>query len=175
MSIIEYDRLASIVDMSRAEAISRGRAPSPLSTPDLFDDLSFLLARANALSLAAGNAALSQHGLRVRSYSVLALAAGPRQPTQRELAELLRLDPSQVVALVDDLQNRGLVTRQSDPSDRRANVVVATEDGKVACEVASIAAAAAQDEQLLNVLSPSERAQLAELLRRIAFPEDRHV
>lgn len=158
--------------MSRTDAIAGDRAPSPPTTPDLFDDLSFLLARANALSLAAGNAALGHHGLRVRSYSVLALAAGPRQPTQRELAELLRLDPSQVVALVDDLQSRGLVTRQPDPSDRRANVVVATDDGRVACEAASIAAAAAQDEQLLNVLSPSERAQLAELLRRIAFPEE---
>ena len=73
------------------------------------DDLSFLLARANALSLAAGNAALAQHGLRARSYSVLALAAGDARPSQRELAELLRLDPSQVVALVDDLQRRGLV------------------------------------------------------------------
>ncbi|MDQ2698388.1 MAG: MarR family transcriptional regulator, partial [Actinomycetota bacterium] len=49
--------------------MAQRRGASPLN-----DDVSFLLARANALSLAAGNAALAVYGLRVRSYSVLALA-----------------------------------------------------------------------------------------------------
>lgn len=137
--------------------------------PELADDLSFLLARANALSLAAGNAALSAHGLRVRSYSVLALAAGSARTSQRELAELLRLDPSQVVALVDELQARGLIRREPDPADRRANVVVATDDGRAVLAVA--AASARSAEVALHVgLSAAERAQLTELLRRIAFP-----
>src|SRR5688572_23016252 len=85
-------------------------------------DLVFLLARANALTLAAANAALAEHGLKARSYSVLALAADGARPTQRELAEFLRLDPSQVVALVDGLEKRQLVERRTDPADRRANV-----------------------------------------------------
>ena len=42
-------------------------------------DLSFLLARSNALSLAAGNEALRPFGLRVRSYPVLALACDEMQ------------------------------------------------------------------------------------------------
>jgi len=162
---------ATIVYMSRVGTVAGGHKADPQAAPDLFDDFSFLLARANALSLAAGNAALSLHGLRVRSYSVLALAAGSRQPTQRELAELLRLDPSQVVALVDDLQKRGLVTRKPNPSDRRVNVVVATDDGRAAYGAASRSVAAAQDAQLLDTFSGSERTQLAELLRRLAFPE----
>ena len=96
--------------MATAAASNASAAvPDPRLQSRPADDLSFLLARANALSLAAGNAALAQHGLRVRSYSVLALAAGDARPSQRELAEFLRLDPSQVVALVDDLQARGLV------------------------------------------------------------------
>jgi len=138
-------------------------------TPDLFDDLSFLLARSNALSLAAGNAALGAYGLRVRSYSVLALAAGARRPSQRELAEFLRLDPSQVVALVDDLQSRDLVIRQPDPSDRRANVVIATDAGVMLYSQATVAVNAAQGEAF-GSLSAGERRQLATLLRRIAIP-----
>lgn len=150
-----------------------GRDADSLAVPpahdELLDDMSFLLARANALSLSAGNAALSAHGLRVRSYSVLALAAGTARPSQRELAELLRLDPSQVVALVDDLQSRGLVVREPDPSDRRANVVVATEQGRALRDRASASARAAERE-LHDDLSAAERRVLADLLRRLAFP-----
>jgi DNA-binding MarR family transcriptional regulator len=136
----------------------------------LADDVSFLLARANALSLAAGNAALAAVGLKVRSYSVLALACDTAAgPSQRELAEFLRLDPSQVVALVDDLQRRGLIERRPDPADRRANVVVATADG-FALHARALAAAEAAERDLHGDLSAAERVQLADLLRRIAFP-----
>ncbi|MFT4305520.1 MAG: MarR family transcriptional regulator, partial [Microbacterium sp.] len=107
-------------------------------------DLSFLLARANAVSVATGNAALSVHGLRVRSYSVLALAADGARPTQRELADFLRLDPSQVVSLVDELQDRGLVARETDPADRRAKVVVITASGRALFDRARADAAAAE-------------------------------
>lgn len=153
--------------------------PSPTSAPPpraenlrdsgLTEDLSFLLARANALSLAAGNAALAEHGLRVRSYSVLALATDDTRPSQRDLAAFLRLDPSQVVAIVDDLQNRGLIRREADPADRRTNVVVATPEGRELL-------AAAQDDvrraerELHEDLTAPQRETLTELLKLIAFP-----
>ncbi|MCR2762908.1 MarR family transcriptional regulator [Microbacterium sp. zg.B48] len=145
---------------------------SPSTASELVDDVSFLLARANALSLAAGNAALSRHGLRVRSYSVLALAASSARPSQRELAELLRLDPSQVVALVDELQTRGLVVREPDPTDRRANVVVATDRGR-ALHAEAEASARGAEQQLHDDLSAAERRLLTDLLRRLAFPARR--
>jgi len=155
--------------MSSADT-REGEIAAPLATAsELFDDVSFLLARANALSLAAGNAALAAHGLRVRSYSVLALVASATRPSQREIAEYLRLDPSQVVALVDELQKRGLVVREPDPSDRRANVVVATPQGKALHEKASASARAAE-QNLHDDLTAEDRGQLTELLRRLAFP-----
>lgn len=141
-----------------------------LADSALADDVSFLLARANVLSLAAGNAALSEHGLRARSYSVLALAASDERPSQRELAEFLRLDPSQVVALVDDLQERGFVQRHPDPTDRRANVVVATSAGLALLARATRSARAAE-RTAHAALDVRERQVLTELLRKIAFPE----
>lgn len=150
--------------MSNSEATASG------GRTRLAEDVSFLLARANALSLAAGNAALTRLGLKVRSYSVLALAADTANgPSQRELAEFLRLDPSQVVALVDDLQRRGLVERRPDPADRRANVVVATPEG-LALAARARSAAQTAERELHGDLDAHERAQLASLLRRIAFP-----
>ncbi len=146
-------------------------APPGLRASALADDVSFLLARANAIALAAGNAALAAHGLKARSYSVLVLASGDARPSQRDLAEFLRLDPSQVVSLVDELQSRHLVERQPDPSDRRANVVVATDAGRELVAAAREAARLAE-ERVHAELSADEREVLTDLLRRLAFPED---
>jgi DNA-binding MarR family transcriptional regulator len=150
-----------------ADAIASNPA---LRASALSEDLSFLLARSNAISLAAGNAALAEHGLRARSYSVLLLTTDDARPSQRELAEFLRLDPSQVVSLVDDLQSRGLVVRRPDPADRRANVVVATEAGRQLAAAAGESARRAE-EQVHRQLSHEERLTLTALLRVLAFPE----
>lgn len=152
---------------SSADAVA---ATGDLRSSALNDDLSFLLARANAIALAAGNAALAEHGLKARSYSVLVLAAGDARPSQRELAEFLRLDPSQVVSLVDELQSRGLVERRPDPADRRANVVVATEDGRAVAAAARDTARAAE-ERVHAHLTAADRETLGALLRALAFPE----
>src|SRR5687768_15759837 len=160
--------VATIVGMSTG-----GKTPPAavdrLRNSALAEDLAFLLARASAIALAAANSALAQHGLKARSYSILALAADGALPTQRELADFLRLDPSQVVALVDELERRNLVKRQPDPSDRRANVVVATSEGKVLFERAQKSARTAEA-ALKDAVAPDQHEELAELMQRLAFP-----
>ncbi|WP_062303755.1 MarR family winged helix-turn-helix transcriptional regulator [Demequina subtropica] len=138
-------------------------------SPALDADTSFLLARASALAATAGNRALSGLGLKVRSYSVLALAAEVG-PSQRDLAERLRLDPSQVVALVDGLEERGLVERRLDPSDRRARIVVATPEGLALFARAREAIAGAQRETHAP-LTEEEQVALGDLLRRLAYAD----
>jgi len=141
-----------------------------LRTSVLARDLNFLLARANALALAAANTALAEHGLKPRSYSVLALAADDVLPTQRELADFLRLDPSQIVAIVDELEQRGLVERRPDPTDRRANVVIATEAGRALFARAQ-KSTRAMERALKAAVSSEDRERLGELLRQLAFRE----
>lgn len=135
----------------------------------LVSDTAFLLARANANSLTAAHAALEPYGLRVRSYSVLSLAVTEARLSQRDIAEFLRLDPSQVVALLDDLQQRALVNRVPDPKDRRTKVVVATAEGRKVFVGAEEAVRAAEC-QTLSPLTSGERQLLRELLHRLAFP-----
>jgi len=54
----------------------------------------------------------------------------PDQPLpMRALAGKLCCDPSNVTGIVDRLEERGLVQRQSSPADRRMRVLVVTEDG----------------------------------------------
>ncbi|WZH38784.1 MAG: MarR family transcriptional regulator [Microbacterium enclense] len=142
---------------------------SRLEHAPLADDLGFLLARASAVSQVAGNEALAEHDLKVRSYSVLALAVTGGRPSQRELAAFLRLDPSQVVALIDDLERRGLVTREPDPRDRRANVVAATLEGRKLYRRA-LADVEAGERRAHVGLSAADRLELTRLLRTVAFP-----
>ncbi|WP_062466642.1 MarR family winged helix-turn-helix transcriptional regulator [Demequina maris] len=138
-------------------------------SPTLDADASFLLARASARASAVGNRAVADLGLKVRTYSVLALAVEV-EPSQRELAERLRLDPSQIVALVDELEARGLLERRQDPSDRRARIVAATPAGAALFERAR---ARIEDAQR-DLWAPYEAAEveaLRALLRSIAYSD----
>jgi DNA-binding MarR family transcriptional regulator len=133
----------------------------------LADDLGFLLSRASGQVARATNAALAEYGLRIRQYSVLALACETAEGlSQRELATVLGLDPSQVVLLVDELTIAGLVERQAPEADRRTRIVVATEEGRRLREIAGKAADAAV-EVPLGLLGDAERDRLRDMLTRI--------
>lgn len=134
----------------------------------LSDDIGFLLSRVSALVIRATNAALADEGLRVRQYSVLTLACDTAGGlSQRGLAAVLGLDPSQVVALVDELVEAGLVERRPDPSDRRTRLVVATPAGRRKRKNAAVRAAAGVQDPL-GPLSAEEQAVLRALLARVA-------
>lgn len=139
-----------------------------LMATDLARDVEFLNARTRVIGTVITNRHLGDHGLRVRSYSVLSLACSGLRPTQRELAEFLRLDPSQIVSIVDDLESSGLVVRETDSTDRRSKVIVGTSHGARLHREASRAAARAEDEALAG-LTTDERDTLRELLHRAAF------
>jgi DNA-binding MarR family transcriptional regulator len=130
-------------------------------------EVAFLNARVAAVAASAANAALAPLGLKVRSYSVLSLAAESSAPSQRDLAETLLLDPSQVVALVDDLEQRGLVTRVAHQTDRRIKAIVASAKGRDVCAAAARATMIAENEAF-KMLDSDERLQLANLLRKVA-------
>ncbi|GGP10825.1 hypothetical protein GCM10012278_52020 [Nonomuraea glycinis] len=53
-------------------------------------------------------------------------------PSMRELAHDLRCDPSTVTFLADRLEQRGLVTRTVDPTNRRIKILALTDSGHLA-------------------------------------------
>jgi DNA-binding MarR family transcriptional regulator len=142
---------------------SIGQLPPRAQAPDV----GFLLARCSAAAIRVTNAALAQLGLRARHYALLQLAARTGGSSQRQLSLDLGLDPSAVVALVDDLERSDLVSRTPDPTDRRARLVVATENGlRVLDDAASVVAAALGT--ITAPLSGAEAEALRGLLQRIA-------
>ena len=130
-------------------------------------DPAFLLARANALSLARMHDAMNELGLKARSYSLLAIAASDIRPSQRELSEFLRLDPSQIVSLIDELEHRDLVRREPDPTDRRAKVVVATDAGRALAELAR-ETVVESDASWFSRIPEDEREHFFSFLRTLA-------
>jgi len=92
-------------------------------------------------------------------------AEGPT--TQHALGRLIMMDPSTMVATIDELETRGLVQRRPHPGDRRAHALHMTRKGRETLQRGRRLARGAQEE-LLAPLDGVERQQLHELLARIA-------
>jgi len=136
-----------------------------LAAAKIGNDVGLLLAKLHATGSVLNNRSLSDFGLRERSFSVLTLACSGLEPTQRELADFLSLDPSQVVSLVDDLEHRGLVERAQGKQDRRAKIIVSTAEGRRIHTKARAALEVCEQTQLA-ALSEEENAQLRALLKK---------
>ena len=108
-------------------------------------------------------------GLRKSHYAVLATLAEFGPAAQADICRRLGVDRSDMVAVLNDLERAGYVSRLLDPSDRRRNRVSLTPDGQSALGRCDRLVSQA-DAALLEPLSPAEREQLASLLERIAGP-----
>jgi len=95
-----------------------------------------------------------------------AVAASPGQ-SQQALARLLGTPPSRLVALVDTLEERGILQRRRNPDDRRLHALHLTDAGHLLLRGIG-QAARAHDDAMCATLDPAERAQLRALLTRIA-------
>ena len=110
--------------------------------------------------------ALAAMEMRTHEFSVLNYLneAGPL--SQQEVGEALRINPSNLVGLLDLLEADGLLVRARDPRDRRRHLVQLTAAGRHRLARAWRAAEAAE-EDLLSPLSAAERVQLRDALERL--------
>lgn len=113
----------------------------------------------------AADASTEEGGLRHRQVIALTLLSSRGAMSQQALGEVLGLDPSNVVGLLNDLEDRGLTSRRRDPSDRRRHIVELSRDGDTALAAAQARLAEVEDE-ILHALTPEERTALHELLVR---------
>ncbi len=87
--------------------------------------------------------------------------------SQQAIGDLIGLNPTQMVFLVDELEQRGLVERRRNPADRRSYALFLTEQGHEMLAAVQEAGLAHQD-SLGGTLTVEEREQLTALLRRLA-------
>ncbi|HVX43434.1 MAG TPA: MarR family transcriptional regulator [Mycobacteriales bacterium] len=110
-------------------------------------------------------AATAPHDLRPRHVHVLALAA-ENPLSQRELSQRSGYDRTTMVAVVDELEDRGLVTRNRGERDRRRFFVVPTEEGR-RTHAAMMQDVTASENALFGALSRADRGRLDDLLTRL--------
>ena len=127
----------------------------------------FLLAQVGAHAAAKFAERLGPLGLtpvHVGSLRIIAASAGS---SQQDVAERLGMFPSRLVALVDELEERGLVQRLENPQDRRIYILQLTAQGKQVLQ--SIGRVAREHQAaLLAALTADEQGVLASLLSRVA-------
>ena len=139
--------------------------PAPLP-PSMRDRVPFLLFRASQVSLSLANQMLAGIGLCARQAGILTMVTELQPMTQTALADALGIDRTTMVALLDDLEDKGYVTRQRHPRDRRAFLVHPTGPGRTA-KAAAVQILDEQQRRFLAPLTPAERGQLAALLTRL--------
>ena len=109
--------------------------------------------------------AMTPGGLRPRHLIALKLLSEQGPQGQQGLADALSLDPSNVVILLNELEERDLVVRKRDRTDRRRHIVELSPSGEEELAVAYTRLSLVEDE-LLAALTPAERTTLYDLLRR---------
>jgi DNA-binding MarR family transcriptional regulator len=114
---------------------------------------------------------LEEAGFEAHQYSVLAILDEGSSEAQATIADALALDPSRLVAVLDTLEDRGLVARQRDPHDRRRHVVSITAAGKR--QLSQLRAIVTQlEDDFFEPLNSTERARLHTQLAKLAAHHD---
>ncbi len=92
-------------------------------------DLGAMVLRLGHRLLAMEQPILARHGISMWAYIVLSSLRRSPVRTQAALAASIGADKTRMIPVLDDLQQRGLIEREPDPSDRRVRLLELTEDG----------------------------------------------
>jgi MarR family transcriptional regulator, lower aerobic nicotinate degradation pathway regulator len=127
----------------------------------------FLLKRLGMKAKEESTEAYAGAGVHPYHYAILATLSEAERETQGAIADALDYDRGQLVGLLDEMEELGLVERRRDPDDRRRQVVAMTPKGKKM--LAKMRALARKlDDAYLAPLDAAQREQLQELLLLLA-------
>jgi DNA-binding MarR family transcriptional regulator len=128
--------------------------------------LGFLLARHGQIMNGRLRQALGGCNLSPRHGAVLLRLAQTGSAGQQALIEELSIDPSTLVAILNDLESDGALERRRDPADRRRHIVEITDSGtRGVCAVEKAIAEVEAD--AFADLDEAETAQLRALLAKV--------
>lgn len=128
--------------------------------------LGYLLKHAMRRLATLSEEVLAPFGIDDRRLAVLLLIRSNEPMSQQQAAERLEIDRTTMVAVLDDLDAKHLVTRVPHPEDRRRNVVELTASGRVTLDRAVVAWDTAERIFLAN-LDAQSAEQFRALLRQI--------
>jgi DNA-binding MarR family transcriptional regulator len=139
--------------------------------PPLVARIAYLLGQIGRSQGARLTEHLAPLGLRPKHFALLNIVAAEEGSSQQKLGERLTLEPSGIVATIDELETQGLLERRRNPDDRRRYALYLTPAGHEKLAHARVAAAQ-RAAQLLQPLTTRELEVLDDMLTRIAAAED---
>ena len=140
-------------------------------TSDLDDLIGYNLKRAYVLVRTDFRDAIGKDGLSARVFSALSLAVKFPNITQSELARMMGIERSGLVAIVDELEERGYLLRAQVPGDRRVQALVPTDAGRRAY-AGAIEIVRDHEDRLFSDLTREDKATLLALLKKIRRGEN---
>ena len=143
------------------------KLPLPRYPEELISSNAFLLKRLGFFAKERGMAAYEDTGLNPYHHAILVVLDQGALETQGAIADRLGYDRGQLVGMLDELEEQGLVERRRDPDDRRRHIVQMTPAGRKALGKLRAIAALLEDE-LFAPLDESARDELHRLLLRLA-------
>jgi DNA-binding MarR family transcriptional regulator len=155
-------RAADVTDVSAHHAGARADLPQPPTAQSVgftMSSLGFAIAHRFTETLA-------PLGLEPKEFALMRAVSVAEGQTQQAIAAGLQIPASRMVALVDTLEERGIVERRHNPRDRRARELYLTSSGAELLGEA-FARASALEQEICAGMSAVERDQLLELLQRV--------
>jgi DNA-binding MarR family transcriptional regulator len=126
----------------------------------------YLLGKVGAVARQRWTATLSPTGVSRNQFLVLMALAETGPVCQQFLAALIGMDPRNIVPILDSLEARGLLRRETDPTDRRRRLIELTTAGRHI--VAELSALVEHTErELLAAVPPADRESLRGILRTV--------
>lgn len=110
---------------------------------------------------------LAAHDVSMWGYAVLTALREEPVRTQAALARAIGADKTRLIAVLDELQQRGLIERRPDPADRRVHLLELTPAGRER-HGAARAGIRAEEVRLLATLPAADRAAFVRSLRVLA-------
>jgi DNA-binding MarR family transcriptional regulator len=127
----------------------------------------FLLKRLGMAAKEQAFDAYEEAGLHPYHHAILAALDEGSRETQGAIAEALGYDKGQLVGLLDELEEAGLIERKRDPADRRRHVVRMTPAGRKTLERLRKLSARLEND-FLAAIDDADRRELHAILLRLA-------
>ena len=130
-------------------------------------DLAAMIVPLGRALMAAEQPVLDAHGLAMWAYVVLLRLDETPIRSQAALAGAIGADKTRIIAVLDDLEARGLIARRPDPGDRRVRLLSLTSAGRRLRDAVQ-ADIQRGEEELLAPFPAAERDSFVRVLRALS-------
>jgi DNA-binding MarR family transcriptional regulator len=147
--------------------VKSNETDKPLALGKTASSLAFLLSQVGIFASRRFHEAIGEIDLQPGWFLVLNVVDATEGRSQQEIAGAIEVPASRMVAIVDELEQRGFVERRPQPGDRRVRALFLTAKGRrVLLKGRQIARE--HEERMTKGMSAEERRHLVELLQKMA-------